>query len=223
MSVTKVKTAMLLAAGRGERMRPLTDSRPKPLLEVGAKPLLEYHIEALKRAGIERVVINHAWLGQQIIDYFDDGKNWGLEILYSAENPALETAGGIVKALPLLGDEAFIVINGDIFSDYPVETLQLQSDFLAHLVLVANPAHNPEGDFALEHGLARGEGSPAFTFSGIGIYHPSFFNGCGTGSLALAPILRQKMLQDLVSAEVYNGFWCDVGTPERLRQLNEVS
>lgn len=221
MVKAKVKTAMLLAAGRGERMRPLTDSVPKPLLKVKGKPLLEYHMQALKKAGIQRVVINHAWLGQQIVDYFADGDKWGLEILYSAENPALETAGGIIKALPLLGDEAFMVINGDVFCDYPIDKLQLAPGLLAHLVLVANPAHNPEGDFALERNLARSEGNPAFTFSGIGIYHPDFFADCATGTLALAPILRQKMSQNQVSAEVYNGFWCDVGTPERLQQLNE--
>lgn len=213
--------AMLLAAGRGERMRPLTDTRPKPLLEVAGKALIEYHLAALQRAGIHEVVINHAWLGDQIEARLGTGERYGLHIRYSAERPAaLETAGGIVQALPLLGAAPFLVINADIWTDYPLQNLPQQPQGLAHLVMVDNPPHHPAGDFHLAGGRLRTGGEPRLTFSGIGVYHPELFAGLEPGVRPLAPLLQAAMQADRVSGEHYRGRWLDVGTPQRLAALD---
>lgn len=212
---------MILAAGRGERMRPLTDNTPKPLLKVAGKMLIEYHLEKLKAAQITEVVINHAWLGKKIEQALGDGSKYGLTIQYSAETEALETAGGIINALPLLGDDLFIVINADIYCDYDFSNLPSLISGLAHLVLVENPPHHPEGDFFLtQSGLVEQAGENKQTFSGIGIYHPDLFQNNLKGKLALAPVLRQAMDQHQVSGESYQGIWHDIGTPERLNELN---
>lgn len=219
--------AMILAAGRGERMRPLTDHCPKPLLMVGGKALIVWHIERLRDAGITELVINHAHLGQQLEDALGDGQALGVRISWSPESSALETAGGIRKALPRLGDSAFIVVNGDVFCDVDFTALQaaaarLNADAdLAHLVLVANPEHNVGGDFALEAGRVRTHGAPRLTFSGIGAYHPQLFDGLTPGLAArLAPLLRSAMDADRVSGNLHPGQWIDVGTPERLQALD---
>ena len=215
--------AMILAAGRGERLRPLTDSTPKPLLKVGDKSLIEYHLYKLADAGIKEVIINTAWLGEQIQQTLGDGKKYGLSIQYSDEGgQALETAGGIIKALPLLGDEAFLIINGDIFTHYDFKQLiNLKLNAEAHLVMVENPDHNEKGDFALNNGWLENIGNTRYTYSGIGIYSKQFFAGYPEGVTALAPILKEKMAQQKVSGELYKNAWTDVGTKERLQQLNE--
>ncbi|MDH5394834.1 MAG: nucleotidyltransferase family protein, partial [Gammaproteobacteria bacterium] len=208
--------------GRGERMRPLTDQLPKPLLSVGGKSLIEYHLEKLKAANITEVVINHAWLGEKIELALGDGSRYGLRIQYSAEGEALETAGGIVKALSLLGDEAFIVINGDIFCDYEIKNLPSVLSGLAHLVLVKNPLHHPQGDFVLTDSRHVVEsGSEKLTFSGIGVYHPDLFKDFQPGKRALAPVLRDAMQHQQVTGEYYQGIWHDIGTPERLNELDK--
>jgi MurNAc alpha-1-phosphate uridylyltransferase len=214
--------AMILAAGRGERMRPLTDSTPKPLLPVAGKPLIVHHIERLAKAGFREIVINHAWLGEMIEAQLGDGEQWGVAINYSAEVHALETGGGIFNALPLLGDAPFLVINGDIWCDVDLASLDLLEKDLAHLVLVPNPEHNQQGDFYLHHRRLSDQQGEKFTFSGIGIYEPRLFDGCGAGAFALAPLLRQAISQDRVSGELHSGQWIDVGTPERLEKLETV-
>ena len=213
--------AMILAAGRGERMRPLTDHTPKPLLEVGGKALIEYHLMALHQAGIRDVIINHAWLGEQIESRLGKGEHYGLEIQYSAEVPvALETAGGIIQALSRLGTDPFIVINGDIWCDYPMQQLPQQPDGLAHLVMVDNPPHHLQGDFCLTAGRLQAEGQSKLTYSGIGVYHPRLFTGLEPGIRPLAPLLKQAMAKGQVSGEHYRGQWLDIGTPERLHELD---
>jgi len=220
---------MILAAGRGERMRPLTDLTPKPLLPVGGKPLIVWHLERLAQAGLREVVINHAHLGAQIETALGDGSRWGLSIRYSAEPEGpLETAGGIANALPLLGDgEAFLVINGDIFCDWDVTraATALGAGELAHLVLVPNPPQHPRGDFSLTGTKVGADitaaGAQVCTFSGIGIYRPQLFAGIGRGERAqLAPLLRQAMAAGKVSGELHAGRWTDVGTPQRLAELD---
>ena len=214
--------AMILAAGRGERMRPLTDHIPKPLLEVGGKALIEHHLLALQQSGIKDVIINHAWLGEQIEARLGNGDQYGLRIQYSPEVPAaLETAGGIVQALPRLGMEPFIVINGDIWCDYPIQKLPYQLEGLAYLVMVSNPPHNPQGDFYLaSDGQLQVEGQPKLTYSGIGVYHPRLFAGLEPGVRPLAPLLKSAMAEGLVSGEHYEGRWWDIGTPQRLHELD---
>jgi MurNAc alpha-1-phosphate uridylyltransferase len=214
--------AMILAAGRGERMRPLSDHTPKALLCAGGKPLIHYHIERLAAAGIREIVINHAHLGRQIEHALKDGQRWGVNILYSAESPALETGGGIFRALPLLGPNPFIVINGDIWTDYDFGQLGLPSGKLAHLVLVDNPAHHRGGDFGLKAGQVTAAGGPRYTFSGIGVYHPDLFTGCTAGAFPLAPLLRDAITRSRVSGEHYAGIWRDIGTPERLQALEHM-
>jgi len=211
--------AMILAAGRGERMRPLTDNCPKPLLRVGGKALIEYHIEALVTSGIREIVINHAWLGDQIESYLGDGNRYAARLYYSHEEPALETAGGIVQALPLLGD-TFIVVNGDIWTDYSFARLEIAPSMLAHLVMVANPEHHPQGDFSLRDGRLSPDAEPRLTFSGIGVYSAELFQGLEPGIRPLAPLLTSAMQQDRVSGEYYQGKWLDIGTPQRLAQLD---
>lgn len=221
---------MLLAAGRGERMRPLTDRTPKPLLQVGGQPLLFWHLERLSRAGFRRVVINHAHLGEQIESAVGDGSRWSIEARFSAEPTALETAGGIANALPLIGETTFAVINADVYTDYDYTALRLRADQmraapspLAHLVLVDNPVHHPQGDFALFDGLVHEAGPAQLTFSGIGVYRRELFAGIASGSRQpLAPLLRQAMAQRRVSGEHFGGRWIDVGTPERLLTLDRL-
>jgi MurNAc alpha-1-phosphate uridylyltransferase len=213
--------AMILAAGKGERLRPLTLHTPKPLVPVAGVPLIEYHLRALAAAGVTELVINHAWLGAQIEAHLSDGARFGVSIAYSPEGEPLETGGGILRALPLLGEQPFILINGDIFTDYPFAQLKRPLSGLAHLVLLDNPAHNPQGDFSL---LADGQlvdahiGQPSLTYSGIALLSPQLFAGCVPGAFKLAPLLRQAMAQGLVSGERYAGRWVDVGSHERLAQ-----
>ncbi len=219
--------AMILAAGRGERMRPLTDNTPKPLLMVGGKPLIVWHIEALARAGIQEVIINHAWLGEQIPHALGNGCRWGLTIRYSAEgNLGLETGGGIFNALPLLGDAPFLLINGDVFTDMDYAALVkrgLATDMLAHLCLVDNPEHHPKGDFRITNS-GRVIDQPSLTFAGLSLISPQLFVDCQAGKFPLAPLLRKAMQTHQVSGEHHRGFWLDVGTPERLHYLeNYVS
>ncbi|MDP3585978.1 MAG: nucleotidyltransferase family protein [Thiobacillus sp.] len=223
---------MILAAGRGERMRPLTDRTPKPLLQVGGKPLIVWHIERLRAAGFDRIVINHAHLGQQIEDALGEGAAFGVTIAYSREGSALETAGGIATALPLIGVDVFPVVNGDIYCEYdfsrlaePMARLAAGQD-QAHLVLIDNPPHHPQGDFVLEAGRVTAtplapNPSP-LTFSGIGVYHRALFTDTPAGEKApLAPLLRQAIDAGRASGEHFGGRWVDVGTPERLQQLDE--
>ena len=213
---------MLLAAGRGERMRPLTDERPKPLLLAGGRALIDRHLEALARAGFREVVINLAWLGAAIRRHVGDGSAWGLEIRYSEDGErGLETAGGIVRALPLLGGDPFAVVNADVFTDYPFEHLKPPpADALAHLVLVDNPPQHTDGDFALEGGRVVETGGQRLTFSGIGVYRPELFREQPDGAAPLAPLLRAAITSGAVTAEQYAGEWRDIGTPERLAALD---
>lgn len=229
--------AMILAAGRGERLRPLTDTLPKPLVTVKGKPLIVYHLEKLAAIGVTEVVINHAWLGHKLVDTLGTGQTWGLTIHYSAETEALETAGGIKNALAFLGDEAFLVINGDVFIDKlpampDVSDISPDKHCLAHLWLVENPSQHPNGDFGFvsQEGLTTAELSQGqlsadlklnFTFSGIGIYHPRLFDDIGVGAVPLGPLLREKMALGQVQGQLHTGFWCDVGTLERLAQLED--
>ena len=250
--------AMILAAGRGERMRPLTDHTPKPLLKVGGKPLIVWHIENLAKAGFTEIIINHAHLGEQIEEALGDGKQWGVNIQYSPEKVALETAGGIANALPLLGDAPFLVVNGDVFTglDFsqlfentlrpfdefmaqgerdkdlrlnttvrpePVEGRAQSNYNLAHLVLVDNPPQHPKGDFAIENGMLKNVGETMFTFSGVGVYHPDLFASITRGEPAkLAPLLRQAIQENKATAEYFKGVWHDIGTPERLKALDDA-
>ncbi len=217
--------AMILAAGRGERMRPLTDHVPKPLLEVGGKPLIVWHIERLAAAGFHDIVINHAHLGSQVEAALGNGERFGVSIRYSPEGEALETAGGIAQALPLLGDAPFLVVNGDIFTDYDFGLLRdaPADNQLAWLVLVNNPEHNGRGDFALEGGSVVERGEELHTFSGIGVYRPELFSGVPRGCKAkLAPLLREAMRSGKVGGEYYAGCWVDVGTPQRLAELDRT-
>ena len=213
--------AMILAAGRGERMRPLTDTTPKPLLMSGDKRLIEYHLINLASAGFKDIVINVAWLGQQIIDTIGDGEKYNLNIIYSNEgDQALETGGGIYNALTLLGEEPFLVINGDVWTDYPLQKLyDYPLKDKAHLVLVNNPQHNPQGDFSIT-GDRLVEASPEkFTFSGLGVYTASFFETSDKGKYPLAPMIRNYISKNKISAELYQGKWMDIGTQERLESL----
>lgn len=212
--------AMILAAGRGERMRPLTDHVPKPLLRVGPKSLIEYLIEALVMAEFTDLVINHAHLGSQIEQLLGDGKRYGVKIRYSPERgEGLETGGGIFQALPLLGEDPFLVVNGDIWTDYSFVRGRRAPEGLAHLILVDNPSHYPQGDFALLGERVMTEGMGKLTFSGIGIYRPELFFHCRPGRFPLAPLLREAIDKNLVTGEHYRGEWWDIGTPMRLRYL----
>lgn len=219
--------AMILAAGRGERMRPLTDHCPKPLLPVADKPLIVYHLERLAAAGFKDIVINHAHLGEQLLAALGHGAQWGLSINWSPEPVgALETAGGIYQALPQLdtgNDDPFLVINGDIYCDWPIQAMSLAPQDLAHLVLVDNPPQHPTGDFVLQDRRISDKttGAPTLTFAGIGFYRPSLFKSLTAGEPAkLAPLLRTAMAGHRVSGEHHHGRWEDVGTPERLAALD---
>ncbi len=222
--------AMILAAGRGNRFRPLTDTIPKPLIEVCGKPLIEYHIEKLAQAGVNDIIINHAWLGHKIEAALGNGKRWGVNIHYSAE-PAggLETAGGIIQALPLLGEAPFLVINGDVYSDFNYDTLIQQATTMrsapeieAFLMLVPSPEHNTQGDFGLLDSRQVTE-QGYYTFSGMSVLHPKLFLGLEVGFIKLAPLLRRAMLQQHVIGGVFEGFWSDVGTFERLKETEAVA
>ena len=216
--------AMILAAGKGERLRPLTLHTPKPLVRVGGVPLIEYHLRALAAAGFTEIVINHAWLGQQIEDHLGDGSRFGVSIQYSAEGEPLETGGGIFKALPLLGDKPFAVVNGDIWTDYSFAGLRTPLTGLAHLVLVDNPAHHPKGDFCLAgtQVLDAQPGSDTLTYSGIAVLSPALFEGAGAGAFKLAPLLRKAMMAGRVTGERVQGQWVDVGTHERLAEVESL-
>jgi MurNAc alpha-1-phosphate uridylyltransferase len=214
--------AMILAAGRGERMRPLTDHTPKPLLLVGGKPLIVWHIERLAKAGFKEIVINHAHLGSQIESMLKDGSLWGVSIQYSPEASALETAGGIANALPLIGSDPFLVVNGDVFTEIDFASLVLNADDLAHLVMVDNPPQHPQGDFALIGDRLMVDGISKLTFSGVGVYHPNLFVSVKPGEAAkLAPLLKDAMNKGLVTGQYHQGLWHDIGTPERLNALDK--
>lgn len=217
--------AMILAAGRGERMKPLTDVCPKPLLKVGGKSLIEYHIESLRKVGFTELVINTGWLGEQLPAQLGTGSRYGVSIAYSHEGwPALETGGGLYKALLLLGHQPFLVVNGDVWTDWQATSLHLPAGWrdntLAHLVMVPNPPQHPRGDFAIENGRIAPDADPRFTFSGIGYYHPDLFAYCQPGPFKLAPLLIDAARQGRVMGELYQGQWFDIGTPERLQQLD---
>mgnify|MGYP001548061623 CR=1 FL=1 len=213
--------AMILAAGRGERLRPLTDSTPKPLLRVRGRPLIERHVLGLAQAGIRRIVINLSWLGAQIREYLGEGERYGVTFVYSEEPPgALETGGGIFRALRALSPDPFAVVNGDVYTDFPFETLALAPDRDAHLVLVPNPPQHVHGDFGLERGLALAAAGSRYTFSGIAVYRSAFFAGCADGVFPLRPLLERCMAAGRCSAELYTGEWQDVGTLLRLQALN---
>ena len=228
--------AMVLAAGRGERMGDLTLNKPKPLLEIAGKPLLAHHLERLKAAGFTEIVINTSYLGEQICQFVGDGSPWGLSITCTLEEQRLETAGGIFNALPLLGSDPFLVINGDVWIDYPLaqlqrsmagfqpcgQTLGRMSEPVAHLVMVDNPAHNPQGDFVLQEDWVTAEGEHKLTFSGLSVISPALFEFCKPGRAPLAPLLRDYMSRQRVTGEYYSGNWIDVGTPHRLQQLAEL-
>jgi len=214
--------ALILAAGRGERLRPLTDHTPKPLLPAGGRPLIEHTISGLAQAGFTDLVVNLAHLGGQIRTRLGDGNHLGVNIVYSDEGEeALETGGGIYRALPLLGGEPFLVVNGDLATDYPFQSLRNRPEGLAHLVLVENPSHHPKGDFALQGETLSATGEPRHTFSGIGVYRPELFAACQAGKFPLAPLLREAMGKGLVTGERYPGFWMDIGTLERLQEFDE--
>jgi MurNAc alpha-1-phosphate uridylyltransferase len=214
---------MILAAGRGERMRPLTDTIPKALLRVGGETLVEHHVQALARAGITELVINHAHLGGQIVQTLGDGAAYGVHIRYSPETgAALETGGGIRNALPLLGTAPFLVVNADIWTDFDFAGLPHDIGGLAHLVMVDNPPQHPAGDFSLAAGRLTQRGSAMLTFSGIGVYRPALFEGRTAGAFPLAPLLRRAMDAGHVTGEYYTGRWYDIGTPERLAAVNRA-
>ncbi len=215
--------AIVLAAGRGERMRPLTDTLPKPLIHVAGKPLIGYHLNALANAGIRDVVINLSWLGERIKEALGDGRDYGVRIRYSEEGAvALETGGGIFQAVPWLGPEPFLVVNGDVWTDIDFGTLQLADDADAEIVLVPNPTHHPRGDFGLENDFVVARDVDRFTYSGVGVYRPEFFAGCIAGKFPLLPLLNRAIGARRLRGKVHRGEWCDVGSPERLRALDEL-
>lgn len=215
--------AMILAAGRGERMRPLTDDCPKPLLEVAGRSLLEHRIQSLVAAGFDDIVINYAWLGEQIVDGIGDGARFGARITYSPEpRGGLETGGGILQALPLLGDAPFLVVNADVWTDYDFRRLRFQPRGLAHLVLVPNPAHKRMGDFALNGNWVSNDGDLALTLSGVYLLNPTLLSSYDSGKFSIVPALRAAIDQQRVTGEVYRGEWVDVGTPDRLVRLRQT-
>ncbi len=213
--------AMILAAGRGERLRPLTDEIPKALVEVRGESLLERHLNNVRAAGITEVVINLGWLGERIVERVERGERYGLDVSYSDERgDVLETGGGIHKALPKLGDEPFLVVNADIYTDMPVPDIALADDHLGHLVMVPTPAYRPHGDFNIEEGLVRNADTPAYTFGGVAIYRPEFFAHCQAGRFSIVPMMRAAADAGQLSGSLFEGFWADIGTPERLAALN---
>lgn len=214
-----MKTAMILAAGRGERLRPLTDITPKALCKVHNIPLIEYHVANLAQAGFERLVINHAWLGGQIRQQLGHGARWGVEICYAPEPPGgLETGGGIVNALPLLGDQPFLTVNADIYTDYDFKKLALPETSSVHLVLINTPTYLPQGDFGLSSDNRVDNNNRHYTFAGIAYYRPTVFNHCRPGRYSVTPLLRQLAMDDQVMGTVYAGKWIDIGSSERLQR-----
>jgi len=212
---------MLLAAGRGERMRPLTDQRPKPLLPVAGKPLVVWHLERLARAGFRDIVINVSWLGEQIIETLGDGSRYGVHIIWSREPwPALETGGGLFNALPLLGDAPFLLVNSDVYTDIDFASLRMAPDDLAQLVLVPNPPHHLQGDSWLDNGRIGNEGGERLTYSGISLLHPKLFAGAEPGRFPLLPWLLRALAAGRLGGQKHAGRWLDIGTPERLRELD---
>lgn len=212
---------MILAAGRGERLRPVTDNLPKALVEVRGNSLLEHHLQAVRSAGVETVVINLGWLGEQIVERIGSGSSFGLNVVYSPEgDDILETGGGIHRALPMLGNEPFLVINADIWTDMPLPVAELDDDDVGHLMLVPTPGHKSTGDFDLADGRVRNGEDAEFTFSGVAVYRPEFFANCTPGRFPLAPMLRAAADAGQLGGSVYAGLWRDVGTPERLTELN---
>lgn len=216
--------AMILAAGRGERLRPLTDTTPKSLIEVRGQSLLERHLENIRDAGISDVVINLGWLGEQIEARITGGSKYGVNVQFSPEGDnVLETGGGIHRALPMLGDEPFLVVNADVFTDMPVPDITLSDDHMGHLVLVPTPDYHHGGDFDLDEGLVRNGDAPSLTFSGVAVYRPEFFKDCEAGRFSIVPMLREAADDGRLQGSIYKGLWADVGTPERLAALNEYS
>lgn len=216
-----MKKIMILAAGRGERLKPLTNKKPKALIEVRGKPLITHHIEKCAACGYSDIVINLAYLGNQIQDYLGDGSQYGVNISYSPEcEGGLETGGGIVNALPLLGDDPFITINADVYTDYDLNALPELNGKLAHLVLVENPNHNLKGDFGLNKENLIITQLPSHTFAGIAKYHPDVFKGKQAVKQSVVPMIKHNAKKELVSGEIYSGMWYDIGTPERLAQVN---
>ena len=219
---------MLLAAGHGKRMLPLTKNTPKPLLKVNGKPLIEHHLVNLAQYGFRNIIINTAYLGNHVVDALGDGSQFGLNILYSDESAsgALETAGGIKRALPLIGSDIFLVVNADIWTDYPFPQLLEGAAKVPKLVMVANPSHNPSGDFALssQSGLLEIPHAdvPSYTYSGIALYHQAMFADLPAGPQALAPVFKQLIEQQKLSGELYQGVWHDIGTPQRLAEINRL-
>lgn len=213
--------AMILAAGRGERLRPLTDELPKALVKVNGESLLERHLGALEKSGVTTVVINLGWLGEQIVESVGSGSHFGLQVVYSPEDGnILDTGGGIHRALPLLGPEPFWVVNADTYTNFRLPELTLADDLLGHLILVPTPAHKKKGDFDLIDGLVRNSECPALTFSGIALYRPELFAGQTAGRFSVVPILRQAADHGQLSGSLFRGLWEDIGTPERLARLN---
>lgn len=216
-----MNTAMILAAGRGERLRPITDSLPKALCTVHNIPLIEYHVENLTLAGFERIIINHAYLGGQIRQHLGCGSRWGIEIRYSPEPPGgLETGGGIVNALPLLGDKPFLTVNADIFTDYNFALLKAPITSLVHLVLVKKPSYSQHADFGLSESCLVNNINKQYTFAGIACYRPEVFNGYRPGRYSVTPLLRQLAANNQATGEIYQGKWVDIGTLERLELVN---
>jgi MurNAc alpha-1-phosphate uridylyltransferase len=216
--------AMILAAGRGKRLRPHTDTLPKPLLPVRGKPLIEYHLEALAAAGFREIVINRGHLGDRLPEALGDGSRWGVTIHWSVEPPeALETGGGLHQALPLLGHGPFLAVNGDIWTNYPFARLRSAKCDYAHLVMIPNPPHNPAGDFRLAGGRLHADGEPRLTYSGIAVYHPRLFADCQPGRFSVVPLLLRAMREHVVTGERYDGAWSDVGTPGRLAEAEALA
>jgi MurNAc alpha-1-phosphate uridylyltransferase len=216
-----MKHAIILAAGEGRRMKPLTDTRPKPLIKVAKKPLLERHIEGLAGAGFTEIVVNASYFASQIVDFCDDRQFGDARVTVVIEETPLETAGGIVNALPLLGERPFVVVNGDVYTDFPLARLQaldLQDD-LAHLVMAPNPEHHPAGDFVLKNGRLLAGGQPRVTYAGLSVMSPQLFEGMKPGKSALRPLLDTAIIEARLSGQLWSGLWSDVGTPARLREL----
>ncbi len=215
--------AMILAAGLGSRMRPLTDRTPKPMLRVAGVPLIEYHVRNCVRAGIREIVINHAYLGEQIEAYLGDGSRFDCAIAYSREGEPLDTGGGIFRALPLLGDDPFIAMNADVWTDYPLAALLDHKPSHAHLVMTDNPPQHPHGDFYLQDGVLADSGvGSRLTWTGLRVISPALFTGCVDGVFSIVPLLKRAMSEGLVSGEYYGGRWFDIGTPERLHEINAL-
>ncbi|MCE3045553.1 N-acetylmuramate alpha-1-phosphate uridylyltransferase MurU [Legionella sp. 16cNR16C] len=217
-----MKTAMILAAGRGERLKPLTKTCPKAMCRVQGMPLIEYHVSNLASAGFEKIIVNHAYLGSQIRHHLQDGSRWGVDIHYSPEPPGgLETGGGIINALPLLGNTPFLTVNADIFTDFDFSNIQLPKGSLAHLVLVDNPAHNSRGDFGLNEYQKVSNEDKKYTYSGIACYHPQFFDRYEPGRFSVTPLWRENAVKGLISGEHYAGSWIDIGSLERWHLANQ--